>query len=146
MKIALAGSIDFTEEIRIIAEKLRALGHEVTLPRTSEKIIKGNLRMKDILEEKRNGKIVDRGIEIDALRKYFRIIDESDVLLVVNLDKKGIENYIGGATLMEMGFAQVLDKKVFLLNGIPEMGYTDEIKIMQPVILGGTLEKLASYI
>lgn len=34
----------------------------------------------------------------------------SDAILVLNYDKKGIKNYIGGNTLMEMGFAHVHDK------------------------------------
>ena len=40
---------------------------------------------------------------------------------------------------LEMGFAHVLGKKIFLLNGIPDMHYKDEIRAMQPVVLDGDL-------
>ena len=54
----------------------------------------------------------------------------------------GIPNYIGGNTFLEMGFAHVLNKKVFLLNNIPAMPYDDEIKDMQPIVLNGDLLKI----
>ena len=45
---------------------------------------------------------------------------------------------------MEIGFAHVNDKKVFLLNPIPEdVSYADEIKAMADVILNGDLSKIA---
>jgi len=57
--------------------------------------------------------------------------------------RKGIENYIGGNTLMEMGFAYVNDKKIFLLNPLPQdVPYLDEIRAMEPVIINGNLKKI----
>jgi len=58
------------------------------------------------------------------------------------MDKNGIGNYIGGNTLIEMAFAHVLNKKIFLLNPVPEISYKDEIIAMQPIILNGNLEKI----
>jgi len=44
---------------------------------------------------------------------------------------------------MEIGFAHVNDKKVFLLNPIPDsVSYTDEIKAMVDVVLNGDLSKI----
>ena len=44
---------------------------------------------------------------------------------------------------MEMGFAHVNDKKIFLLKPIPEeVSYVDEIKAMADVILDGDLSKI----
>jgi predicted RNA-binding protein with PUA domain len=62
--------------------------------------------------------------------------------LVVNEDLNNVEGYIGGNTFLEMGFAHVLNKKIFLLNPIPEMGYEDEIVAMKPVVLNNDLEKI----
>jgi len=143
MKIILSGSLDFTKEITEIAEKLERMGHCVTIPKTSEDIINKNVSFDTIMEEKSSGKIVERGIKIDAIRKYFHKIKESDALLVLNFDKKSVKNYIGGATLIEMGFAHALNKRLLLLNGIPDMHYTDEIRIMEPEVLEGRLDKLA---
>jgi hypothetical protein len=60
------------------------------------------------------------------------------------LDKNGIKNYIGGNTFLEMGFAHVLNQKIFLLNPIPEIPfYKTEIEAMRPVVLNGDLAKIA---
>jgi hypothetical protein len=64
----------------------------------------------------------------------------SDAILVCNFDKKGIKNYIGGNTLMEIGFAHVNDKKIFLYNPIPEdVPYVDEIKAMIDAVINNDL-------
>ena len=63
-------------------------------------------------------------------------------MLIANYPKKGVEGYIGGNSFLEMGFAHVLDKKIYLLNDIPEMIYSDEIKAMQPVVLNSDIDKL----
>lgn len=65
-----------------------------------------------------------------------------NVILVLNLDKKGISNYIGGNTFLEMGFAHVLNKTIYLYNNIPDILYTDEINTMKPIIIGGDLLKI----
>ena len=76
----------------------------------------------------------------DYLRVHYKHICESDAILVVNLEKNGIENYIGGNVLIEMGQAYVNDKKIFLLNEIPtDMPYTPEIECMDPVCLHGDI-------
>ncbi len=64
----------------------------------------------------------------------------ADAVLVLNLDRHGIPNYIGGNTLMEIGFAHVLNQKIFLYNPIPEIPYyKSEIEAVKPVIINGDL-------
>jgi predicted RNA-binding protein with PUA domain len=41
-----------------------------------------------------------------------------------------------------MGFAHALGKKIFLLQGIPDLSYRDEIMAMKPIILNGNLNKI----
>ncbi len=46
---------------------------------------------------------------------------------------------------MEMGQAYVNNKKIYLLNGIPEDSpYVDEILAMDPICLGSDLKKISS--
>lgn len=142
MTIAICVSLDFTHEIVGIKQKLEELGHEVDIPPTSQAILRGEVSVDDIRREKAEGVFASRSIEDDAIRRYWNVIKDADALLVANYEKKGIKDYIGGNALMEMGFAHVLNKKIYLLNGIPEMGYTDEIKAMQPVVLKGDLTKV----
>lgn len=41
-----------------------------------------------------------------------------------------------------MAFAHVLNKKIFLLNPIPQINYSDEIEAMNPIILNHDLSKI----
>lgn len=81
----------------------------------------------------------------DAIREHWQIIQNSDAVLVLNYDKHGILGYIGGNSFLEMGFAYVLKKPIFLLNPIPDMPhYKTEIIAMKPTVLYGDLNKLIS--
>ena len=142
IKIAICGSLDFTYEIDKLANKLRGMGFEVYIPPTSEKILKGEFSLEEIKKEKESGKFSDKTIKHDAIRTYWNVIKNCNCILVANYDKKGIKNYIGGNSFLEIGFAHILQKKIFLLNGIPEMIYSDEIKAMQPTVLNGDLSKI----
>jgi len=71
------------------------------------------------------------------------LIKKSDAILVLNYDRKGIKNYIGGNTLMEIGFAHVLEKKIFLMNPIPDIEYyRSEIEAVRPVIIEQDSDKI----
>ena len=63
--------------------------------------------------------------------------ENSDAILVLNIDKKGIKNYIGGNTFLEMGKAFDKGIPIFLLNNIPEkIMYREELIAMQPIVVG----------
>ena len=143
MKIVICASIDATMDIKEAAESLKRLGHEVEIPKYSQKILNNEITLEKFLEVKeREGDMVFRKKEEDLIMRYYNIIKSSDAILVLNVDKKGIKNYIGGNTFLEMGFAYVLGKKMFLINGIPEMQYKDEIMAMSPTIINGDLGKI----
>lgn len=81
--------------------------------------------------------------EHDAIREFWQPMQDADALLVLNYDKNGIKNYIGGNTLMEIGFAHVLNQKIYLLNPIPDIPYyKSEIEAVKPIILNGDLGQL----
>lgn len=88
-------------------------------------------------EEKEAIKIHQKN-NCDAIREFWRLMQGADAVLVMNFDKNGIKNYIGGNTLMEIGFAHVLDQKIFLCNPIPEISYyKSEIEAIKPIIING---------
>ena len=142
MKIAICASLDFTNEIINIAKQLTEQGYEVIIPKTAEMILDKEVTLEQILKEKENGEISNRAIRQDSIRYYFEIIKDIDAILVLNFEKKGIKGYIGGNVFLEMGFAHVLGKRIFLLNEIPDMLHKDEIKVMRPIILNGDLSKI----
>ena len=104
----------------------------------------GELTVEEYLKEiEINGdKKFRKEANIDVIKEHYEFIKNSDAILVVNTEKNDVKNYIGGNALMEIGFAYVLGKKIFLLNPIPEMGYKDEIMAMQPIILNRDLNKI----
>ena len=143
MKITICASINFTPKIKEIAEKLSELGHEVEIPKYSQKIINGEITLEKFAAIKqKQGDMVFRKSGEDLIKRYYIIIKNSDSILVINMDKNGIENYIGANTFLEMGFAYILNKKIFLLNNIPDMHCKDEILAMSPIIINGDLEKI----
>ena len=93
-------------------------------------------------EEKETIKIHQKN-NLDAIREFWRLMQGADAVLVMNFDKHEVKNYIGGNTLMEIGFAHVLDQKIFLYNPIPEIPYyKSEIEAVKPVIINGDLSKI----
>lgn len=116
--------------------KLVALGHSVVLPEFTYDYAKMDMVDKVQTESVRNK------VEHDLIRGYFEKIKEGDAILVVNIERKGVDGYIGGNSFLEMGFAHVLNKPIFLLNQIPDLGYKDEIEAMNPVLLNGDLSKI----
>jgi hypothetical protein len=143
MKIAICGSLDFIAQMKTAHDELVSLGHSLLMPKTAEMVLSGNLsaeELKNITTDAK--KRVEMKAGIDAIKVHYKKIQGSDAILVVNITKKNIENYIGGNTFLEMGFAHVLDKKIFLLNPSPDMLYTDEILAMKPVIINEDYKKI----
>ncbi|MFA5348943.1 MAG: hypothetical protein WC309_01065 [Candidatus Paceibacterota bacterium] len=129
MKIALCGSMLFSKEMMEIKTKLESFKHVVVLPKDIEKYISGEKETEGRWEKQAG----------DLFRNYWNEINKSDAVLIVNISKNNIGNYIGGSTLIEMGFAHILNKKIYLLNSVPEMNYKVEIEAMNPIILNGDL-------
>ena len=114
-------------------ERLRALGHDAFASSWLEEF----LGKRD--EEKERIKL-NQKFNRDAIRDFWRAMQGADALLVLNLDRHGVPNYIGGNTLMEIGFAHVLGQKVFLLNPIPDIPYyRTEIQAVKPTVINGDL-------
>lgn len=141
MRIVICGSSTFMDKMVEYRDLLSHLGHEPIIHPDYEAFVKGEKM--EIWSQVTGGEhhIVKRAQ--GYIKWYYNAIYESDAILVLNFDKRGIKNYIGGNTLMEIGFAHVNDKKVFLLNDIPEeVSYVDEIKAIVDFVLGGDLSKI----
>lgn len=136
MKIAICTSMVFTEKMFEIKEKLEKLGHTVFISEFA------NVYVGKTEKEKEELTIFHKN-EKDAIRKFYTKIKKSDAILVLNYDRKGIKNYIGGNTLIELGFAHILNKKIFLMNPIPQIDYyKSEIEAVKPIIIDGDLLRI----
>jgi len=135
MKIAICGSMSFAKEMLEVSRLLEDMGHKAILPIDTIESVRDPSRRQNIFLL----------VEKDIIRDHLGKIRESDAILVLNYEKKGIAGYVGGSVLIEMGFAHYLNKQIYLLNPIPRMSYSVEIEAMQPVVLNGDLKKLGEY-
>lgn len=134
MKIGIVGSLQFVDQMVDLRDQLRTMGHDAFVTNMAHSFLgKNKTEIESIkLEQKKN---------VDTIKEFWNTMQDADALLVANYSKNGIENYIGGATLMEIGFAHVLDQKIYLLNPIPEIKYyKTEIEAVRPVIINGNLD------
>lgn len=136
MRIGIICSMQFTEKMLEVREQLKSMGHEAFLTDLHEDFIGKSD------EEKEEVKLRQKE-EFDPIKEFWQKMQGADAVLVLNYDKHGIKNYIGGNTLMEIGFAHVLNQKVFLLNPIPEIKfYKTEIESVRPIITNGDLSRI----
>jgi len=119
-----------------IRDLLQQKGHQAVIPRNTEQYALGKLSAEDHHESTKNK------IEHDLIRDYYLAIKEADAVVVANYDKGDIKNYVGGNSFLEAGFAHVLNKKLYFANEIPNMIYSDELKVFQPVIINGDWSKI----
>jgi hypothetical protein len=137
MRIAICSSMVFSERMLEMKARLEGMGHTAFVSDFARGYAGRSEAEKEALTVK------DKN-ENDAIRRFWEKIRKSDAVLVLNYDRKGVRNYIGGNTFLEMGFAHVLRKRIFLLNPVPEIGfYKSEIEAMEPVILNGDLSVMA---
>lgn len=133
MKIIICSSISAATEVIEVQSKLEAAGHEVEIPEgIKNEFLRGRTEL--AASEKAQDKI-----DGDLIRGYYKKIADHDAVLIVNPEKRGISGYIGGNTFLEMGFAHVLNKKLYCLYALPDVSYLSEIIAMQPIVLDGDL-------
>jgi nucleoside 2-deoxyribosyltransferase len=133
MKIAICASMSAAQTVLKVKSELVDLGHEVVIPATAKIAAEQGLEAYETATAKVHGNLI---------RGYFSQIEQADAVLIVNEHKNGIDDYIGGNTLIELAFGFVLNKRCFIYNDIPQLSYTDEIMAMAPMVLQGDLSKL----
>lgn len=137
MKIAICGSMSFAEKMLEVKRILENHNHTALVSGFTNAYINKSEKEKQTL-------VVKDKKEKDAIREFWDKIQQSDTIIVLNYEKNQIKNYIGGNTFLEIGFAHILKKKIFLLNPIPNISlYSSEIEAMKPIILNGDPDKIA---
>ena len=133
MKIFIICSKAFYDRIPEIKNYLESAGHIITLhncydhPETEAKF-RGNSE---------HGKW-----KASMIKHSKEVISKVDAVLVLNYTKNGVDNYIGGATFLEMYDAFILEKKIYMMNDIPEGLLKDEIIGFNPIVINGDLSKI----
>lgn len=143
MKVYVLGSTTFQREMVKATNDLKSLKVDAWVHPDYVKYVQG--KHPDLRRHER-GERSQIKIDNNYFKVHYQNILKSDAILIINLTKNSIDNYIGGNALIEMGQAYVNDKLIFLYNNIPsELSYTDEVIAMQPICLDGDLTKIKSY-
>ncbi|MBI4162166.1 MAG: hypothetical protein HY513_00655 [Candidatus Aenigmarchaeota archaeon] len=137
MKIGIIGSMQFTEKMVETKGELNKRGHKAFITAFHPAFL-GKTK-----KQKENVKKEQRGGEIDTIKEFWDLMQGADAVLVLNLTKNGIKNYVGANTLMEIGFAHVLGQKIYFYNTLPDMPYCrEELEAVHPIIINKDFSKI----
>lgn len=153
MKITICGSIAFYPEMEAVRKQLIEFGHEVKIPQLALEVppqFGGGRKVYFGQWIENNGGIDAFGpshaiwdLKEGAIKDHFQKIDWADAILVVNHEKRGIQGYIGGNTLIEIGIAFDRGKPIYILHPISsELSYKQEIYGMKPTLLDGNIHPI----
>ena len=125
----------FSKEMVEAGAQLKSLGYEAVIPLNAER------NANDYISSDEES--AQRKITNNSIYGHYVEITNADAVLVLNYDKNDIKNYIGANTFLEMGYAHVLNKPVYVLNPLPEQAYIkDELKAFSPIIINGNLSNI----
>ena len=128
--------MQFTERMLEVCQTLTGMGHYAFITDLHHEFIGKSDQEKETIKLRQKQ-------QFDPIKEFWQKMQSADAVLVLNYDKNGIKNYIGGNTFLEIGFAHVLNQKIFLLNPIPDLRlYATEIESVRPVIINGDLSKI----
>ncbi len=134
MIITLCGSMEFADKMIGIGSILEGRGHHILYPRYTSHFA----HHQSIKEEKARLRSTE-----DLIRSHYENIEKSDAILVLNFDKGEHKGRIGANSFLEMGFAHILGKRIYLLKPIPRFAFLqEEIRAMRITVLNDDLAKI----
>lgn len=133
MKILLVCSKTFYNKLNHFKKELENLGHEVFMP---------NCYDAPETEAKYRGTSEHATWKARMIKHSEEVIDKMDAILVLNYDKNGQKNYIGGATFLEIYDAFRMCKKIFFVNDLPDGMLKDELIAFCPIVINGNLDNI----
>jgi hypothetical protein len=141
--ITICSSASFYEQAVKVQSEVRNLGFECVIPANAEKM--KELNDFDVSHYKTwTEDSDDYSKKTKLMTEHFKAISKGDAILVLNYEKHGVSNYIGGNVLIEMGIALYLNKVIFILNEAPkDSSFLEEILGVNPIILHGNINNLS---
>ena len=121
----------FFDEMVECQKQLKKIGIESIIPKEENEIV-------DLYDEKQFIEFKKK-----VSRAYLKKIRERDTVgvLIYNAEKKGINNYIGANTLVELAMAFTWNRKIFLFNDI-YLPLKDELQAWDCICLNGELHRI----
>ena len=84
MRIGIIGSMQFTERMLEIRDKLIEFGHDAFITDLHKTMIGKTYEEIETIK-------IHQKYQLDAIREFWRAMQGADAVLVLNLDKKGIK-------------------------------------------------------
>lgn len=106
MKIAILGSMQFTERMIEVGEQLKQLGHQPVISNFASEFVGKTDAEKEVIK-------IRQKQEEDATKEMWDLMQDCEAVLVLNYAKHGVKNYIGGNAFLELGFAMCSIRKYF---------------------------------
>jgi len=135
MKIFICASKYNYDKVASIKIKLEECGHVITVPNSYDEPMKEE-------DMKKIGSEAHQKWKSGMIHLQKEKIMANDAILVLNFEKNGQANYIGGATFLEIFRAFDAGKKIFMYNPIPDGILRDEVLGMNPNVINGDLNKI----
>lgn len=138
--ITICSSASFYKEVAEIEKKLKALGFAVKIPKTAATMKRtGDFTVKKTWFQNK----ADYKIKKQLIDSHFKKILASDAILVVNLEKNGMQGYIGGNVLMEMVIAYYFKKPIYVWNPIDSsLPFEEEVLGIGSIFINQDLSKI----
>ena len=137
MKVLIVCSTSFYDKVDGIMEKLIKNGHTVMTPNCYDNPVTSEENKKKSDEEYF---AFFKEMYIESREK----VADIDAILVLNYTKikngKELDNYIGASTFLEIYEAFMQNKKIYLMNNIPDGMLYEDIKGMNPTIINGNID------
>ena len=138
--LVICSSANFYQEVVAMQLQLRKRGYKVIIPITAERMKRKN---NYTVEKSWLTNSQEYARKTGLIRAHFQKVASGDAILVVNNEKHGVANYIGGNVLMEMALAFYHKLPIFLLNDIPgESPFKEEVLGLGSIPLHGKVENL----
>lgn len=142
--ITICSSSSFYRQAIELQDELAAMGYEVIVPKMA-----AEMKRKNNFERAHfQPWLTDPnayGVKADLMHGHFDKVAQADAILVLNGEKHGVKDYIGGNVLMEMGLAFHLGLPIFIFNDVPETSsFMEEIRGMLPAVLNSDIKNMPS--
>ena len=136
--IFLCASMSCYKELVEIEEELKKKGFQVIIPISAQ-----IMKKKNDFEVSHFKDVFSHGEKAKFIHKNFQNIAKSDVILVVNGEKNGVQGYIGTNVLMEIALAFYLKKKIYIWNPINRTAsYKEELDAFGVEIITKDMQKI----
>ena len=141
-KVVICGSMRFVDKMIEWRQRLESQGYSVDVPTFFD--------FHKIRDEEGDLERFEEYKRVET-KKHFEKVDAGDIILILNYDKDGKKNYIGGNTFAEISYAMALklchgrDIEIYTVNPLPnDLPYSEELSAWMIRQWDDNLERIIS--